>query len=213
MVARSGKEIDDYIKTLRKRWRRADQLAKDLLIHVTSFFRDPGAYEALAKTVIPELVRQHAPDQPIRIWVAGCSTGEEAYSLAMLFVEELAAAKLSTKLQLFASDVSPEAVAYGRNGVFPESIKATSRRSGSRASSRTRDQGYRVRRELRDCIVFTVQDLLTDPPFSRLDLISCRNLLIYLHARRTGEGLVPVPSLRYGKVGSCLLALRRRSAS
>jgi len=73
---------------------------------VTRFFRDPGAYEALAKTVVPELVRQHASDQPIRIWVAGCSTGEEAYSLAMLFVEELAAAKLSTRLQLFASDVS-----------------------------------------------------------------------------------------------------------
>lgn len=182
MVLAGVREINDYIKTLREDGAELDQLAKDLLIHVTSFFRDPGAYEALAKTVVPELVRQHAPDQPIRIWVAGCSTGEEAYSLAMLFVEELAAAKLSTKLQIFASDVSPEAVTYGRNGVFPESIKRDVSADRLVRFFTHENQGYRVRRELRDCIVFTVQDLLSDPPFSRLDFISCRNLLIYLHA-------------------------------
>jgi two-component system CheB/CheR fusion protein len=182
MTLAGVKEIDDYIKTLRKDAAELDQLAKDLLIHVTSFFRDPAAYEALAKTVIPELVRQHAADQPIRIWVAGCSTGEEAYSLAMLFVEELGAAKLSTKLQIFASDVSPEAVTYGRNGLFPESIKVDVSAARLAHFFTHESQSYRVRRALRDCIVFTVQNLLTDPPFSRLDFISCRNLLIYLHA-------------------------------
>lgn len=168
------KEIDEYVKALRKDGAELDQLAKDLLIHVTRFFRDPGAYEALAKTVVPELVRQHASDQPIRIWVAGCSTGEEAYSLAMLFVEELTAVKLTTKLQIFASDVSPEAVTYGRNGVFPESIEVDVSAERLARFFTHQSHSYRVRRELRDCIVFTVQDLLSDPPFSRLDLISCR---------------------------------------
>jgi two-component system, chemotaxis family, CheB/CheR fusion protein len=174
------KKVDDYLKMLRKNSSELEQLAKDLLIHVTRFFRDPEAYEALAKTVIPELVRQHTPDQPIRIWVPGCSSGEEAYSLAMLFLEELSASKRSTKLQVFASDVSPEAIANGRKGVFPESIGAdVSQERLARFFVRESD-GYRVRRELRDSIVFTVQDLLTDPPFSRLDLVSCRNVLIYL---------------------------------
>ena len=91
--------IDDYVKTLREDGSELELLAKDLLIHVTSFFRDPAAFEALAKSVIPELVGRHAADQPIRIWVPGCSTGEETYSLAMLFVEQLAAAKSSSKLQ------------------------------------------------------------------------------------------------------------------
>ena len=174
------KEIDDYLKTVRQNDSELELLAKDLLIHVTSFFRDPAAFEALAKSVIPDLVREHAPDQPIRIWVPGCSTGEETYSLVMLFVEELAAQKNSSKLQVFASDVSPEAVAYARNGVFPQSIKDdVSAERLARFFSRE-NHGYRVRRDLRDPIVFTVQDLLTDPPFSRLDFISCRNLLIYL---------------------------------
>ena len=195
------KEIDDYINALRKDGAELDQLAKDLLIHVTRFFRDPGAYEALAKTVVPELVRQHASDQPIRIWVAGCSTGEEAYSLAMLFVEELAAAKLSTRLQLFASDVSPEAVTYARNGVFPESIEVDVSAERLARFFTHESRSYRVRRELRDCIVFTVQDLLSDPPFSRLDLISCRNLLIYLHAEEQEKVLCMFHrSLRQGGI-------------
>ena len=98
----------------------------------------------------------------------------------MLFAEELAAAKKSIKLQMFASDVSPEAVAYGRNGVYPESIKAEVSAERLARFFTHENHGYRVRRDLRDPIVFTVQDLLTDPPFSRLDFISCRNLLIYL---------------------------------
>ena len=180
-MALAGVEgIDDYLEKLRKDGAELELLAKDLLIHVTSFFRDPAVFEALAKSIIPDLVRQHPADRPIRIWVPGCSTGQETYSLAMLFLEELAAAKSNTKLQVFASDVSPEAVAYGRNGVYPESIKdEVSAERLARFFTRE-NQGYRVCRELRDPIVFTVQDLLTDPPFSRLDFISCRNLLIYL---------------------------------
>jgi two-component system CheB/CheR fusion protein len=180
MALAGAQEIDDYLKTLQKDGAELELLAKDLLIHVTQFFRDPAAFDALAKSVIPELVRQHAADQPIRIWVPGCSTGEETYSLAMLFMEELAAAKKSLKLQLFASDVSPEAVAYARNGVYSESIKDDVSAERLARFFTHENQGYRVRRDLRDSIVFTVQDLLADPPFSRLDFISCRNLLIYL---------------------------------
>jgi two-component system CheB/CheR fusion protein len=174
------KEVDDYIKTLRRDGTELGLLAKDLLIHVTRFFRDPAAHEALAKAVIPEMVRRHAADRPIRIWVPGCSTGEEAYSLAMLFTEELASAAQSSKLQIFASDLSPDVVARGRNGVFPEAIKTDVSAERLARFFTREDYGYRVCRELRDSIVFTVQDLLTDPPFSCLDFISCRNLLIYL---------------------------------
>jgi two-component system CheB/CheR fusion protein len=179
MVLTGVKDVDDYLKTLQKDRAELELLAKDLLIHVTSFFRDPPAFDALAKSVIPELVRQHSPDRPIRIWVPACSTGEETYSLAMLFLEELAAAR-NSKLKVFASDVSREAVAYARDGVFPESIKDDVSAERLARFFTHENHGYRVRRELRDSIVFTVQDLLTDPPFSRLDFISCRNLLIYL---------------------------------
>jgi two-component system CheB/CheR fusion protein len=174
------REVDDYIETLRRNGTELDLLAKDLLIHMTRFFRDPAALSALAKAVIPEMVRRHRADQPIRIWVPGCSTGEEAYSLAMLFTEELSSAAQSSKLLIFASDLSPDVVACGRNGVFPEAIKTDVSVERLARFFTREDQGYRVRRELRDSIVFAVQDLLTDPPFSCLDFISCRNLLIYL---------------------------------
>jgi len=180
MAAAGIKEFNDYIKMLRKDSGEVELLAKDLFIHVTSFFRDPDAYEALARTVVPELVRQHAADGPIRAWVPGCSTGEEAYSLAMLFFEELAAVRRTLKLQIFASDVSADAVNYGRNGTYPDSIKADVSAERLARFFTPEQHGYRVSRDLRDSIVFTVQDLLIDPPFSHLDLISCRNLLIYL---------------------------------
>ena len=180
MAAAGVKEVDDYIKTLRTDVSELERLAKELLIHLTRFFRDPAACASLAKTVIPELVRQRATEEPIRIWIPGCSTGEEAYSIAMLFVEELAATQRNEKLQVFASDVSREAVAFSRAGLFSESIKAhVSAKRLARFFTRE-NQGYRVCGELRELVVFTVHDLLADPPFSRLDFISCRNLLIYL---------------------------------
>jgi two-component system, chemotaxis family, CheB/CheR fusion protein len=180
MALAKVKEIDNYIETLREDGHELELLARELLIHVTSFFRDPAAFAALAKTVIPQVVRQHAGDQPIRAWVPGCSSGEEAYSIAMLFFEEFAAAQRSLKLQIFASDVSPEAIAHGRSGLYPGSIKADVSAERLARFFTREDQGYRVTRNLRDSITFTVQDVLTDPPLSRLDLISCRNLLIYL---------------------------------
>ena len=174
-------DMAQYAELLRRDPRELDLLAKDLLINVTSFFRDPEVFELLAKQIVPELVvRARSDNHPVRIWVAGCSTGEETYSLVMLFREEITASNLDVKLQVFASDVDPDAVAAAREGLYPETIAAeVSPARLSRFFSKE-DRGYRVSPELRSVVVFTVQDLLADPPFSRLDLVSCRNVLIYL---------------------------------
>lgn len=190
MAAAGIKEIEDYVKILRKDDRELELLARNLLIHVTRFFRDPPAYEALAKIVIPELVREHSEDQAIRVWVPGCSTGEEAYSLAMLFFEELGAEKRSAKLRIFASDVNPDAVAYARNGIYSDSIKTDVSAERLDRFFTHEDQSYRVKRDLRESMVFTIQDLLNDPPFMRLDFISCRNLLIYLQPEEQERALL-----------------------
>ncbi len=179
MAAAGIEQIANYISKLREDGNEIELLAKDFLIHITSFFRDAAAFEGLAKTVVAALV-QLAADQPIRVWVPGCSTGEEAYSLAMLFFEEFAAAKRGVKLQIFASDISAEALDFARNGVYPEAITADVSVELLQRFFTRQDQGYRINRELREAIVFTDHDLLGDPPFSRIDLVSCRNLLIYL---------------------------------
>ena len=180
-VALAGVDDSDrYLDMLRENPAEIELLAKDLLINVTSFFRDPKAFEFLAEEVIPDLVSRHSVDRPLRIWIAGCSTGEETYSLAMLFLEEIAAAKRNIKLQVFASDVDEDAVAIAREGRYPELIAADVSPLRLTRFFTREEHGYRVVPELRAVVVFTAQDVLADPPFSRLDLISCRNLLIYL---------------------------------
>src|ERR1700722_16268593 len=180
MGATDSANMDHYIQTLRRDPSELDLLAKDLLINVTSFFRDPLVFTVLADKVIPDMVRSHAPDRPIRVWIAGCSTGEETYSLTMLLREEIAEAKLGIKLQVFASDVDPDAIAIAREGLYPESIEADVSAARIARFFSKEDHRYRISPELRASVVFTVQDVLADPPFSRLDLVSCRNLLIYL---------------------------------
>ncbi|MEO9130357.1 MAG: CheR family methyltransferase, partial [Sphingomonas sp.] len=144
---------------------------------------DPKTFDLLASKVIPDLVKNHDGDHPLRVWVAGCSSGEEAYSLAILFMEAIAAARRPIKLQMFASDVDPDAVARAREGLYPDALAVDITPERLKRFFVHDDQGYRVTADLRDTIVFTVQDVLSDPPFSRLDLISCRNLLIYLTPR------------------------------
>uniref|UniRef100_A0A9E7ZL93 histidine kinase n=1 Tax=Bosea sp. NBC_00436 TaxID=2969620 RepID=A0A9E7ZL93_9HYPH len=182
-MAMASIETDDiarYLDVLMRDGKELDRLATDLLINVTSFFRDPAVFRLLSERIIPDLVRRHSVDQPLRIWIAGCSTGEETYSLAMLFREAITAAKREIKLQIFASDVDADAVAAAREGLYPETIAAeVSAERLARFFSKD-DHGYRILPELRATIVFAVQDILGDPPFSRLDLVSCRNLLIYL---------------------------------
>jgi two-component system, chemotaxis family, CheB/CheR fusion protein len=174
------RDIDRYLAILRSDPGERDVLAKDLLINVTNFFRDANVFDVLANRIVPDLIRSQPPDHTLRIWVAGCSTGEEAYSLVMLFREQIAEAKLNIKLQVFASDVDPDAVAIARAGIYSEAIAADVSPARLARFFSKEDNGYRVSPELRGAVVFTVQDLLADPPFSRLDMVSCRNLLIYL---------------------------------
>ena len=174
------KTVGEYFDLLLRDADERDQLSRDLLINVTGFFRDPSVFDFLEKEVMPNLVRDHAPDRPLRIWVAGCSSGEETYSLAMLLREHIAAANRGVTLQVFASDVDPDAIAIARDGLYPQSIETEVSASRLSAFFTREDHSYRVSPELRASVVFTVQDLLADPPFARLDFVSCRNLLIYL---------------------------------
>jgi two-component system CheB/CheR fusion protein len=171
--------IDRYLDILKKDSSELARLGNDLLINVTSFFRDPKVFALLADKIIPDLVRAHPQGQALRIWIAGCSTGEETYSLAMLFVEQIAAAKRNIKLQVFASDLDPSAIATAREGLYPDTIEADVSPERLARFFSKEERHYRVLPALRLTVVFTVQDVLSDPPFSRLDLISCRNLMIY----------------------------------
>jgi two-component system CheB/CheR fusion protein len=169
-----------YFDLLNASQGEVDLLAKDLLINVTRFFRDTKVFEDLAQDALPQMLREHPPGESVRVWVVGCSTGEEAYSIAILLREALAAAQSDLKLQIFASDVDPDAVASAREGLYPDSIAADVSPERLERFFSHEDRGYRVSPDVRSVVVFTVQDVLTDPPFSRIDLITCRNLLIYL---------------------------------
>jgi two-component system CheB/CheR fusion protein len=168
-----------YLAMLTANAAEATALADDLLINVTRFFRDPEVFDFLAENTIAELVK-HADGNPIRLWVAGCSTGEETYTLAILFSEAIKAAGMDIKLQIFASDADTQAVAVAREGVYPFSIEAQVSASRLERFFIREEHGYRVAPGLRASIVFAVQDVLADPPFSKLNMISCRNLMIYL---------------------------------
>jgi two-component system CheB/CheR fusion protein len=180
MAAIATGDTDRYLELLRGNSSELNLLARDLLINVTSFFRDSKVFDLLADKIVPDLVRNHSLDDSLRIWVAGCSTGEETYSLAMLFREQIVAAKRNIKLQVFASDVDPDAVVRAREGLYQNAIEADVSPERLARFFSKEGSNYRVLPELRAAVVFTVQDVLADPPFSRLDLVSCRNLLIYL---------------------------------
>ncbi|WP_299436605.1 chemotaxis protein CheB [uncultured Rhodospira sp.] len=180
MGLKGARTIDDYLVLVREDPREATALSRDLLINVTSFFRDPEAWEALRETVIAPLVTRQDTDRPIRAWVPGCATGEEAYSLAMLLIEEVEAARVAISVRVFATDASEDALAIGREGVYPASVvEALPERRVQRFFTRE-DDTFRVRPTLRDAVTFAPQNLLCDPPFSRMDLVTCRNVLIYL---------------------------------
>jgi two-component system CheB/CheR fusion protein len=174
--------MDEYVRFLRETPGEVDALFRDLLIGVTRFFRDPEAFQVLEDTVIPGIFADRADGSVIRVWVPGCSTGEEAYSIAILLQERLEAMKLGFQVQIFATDIDSEAIAAARAGLYPASIAPDV--SPERLSRFfTADDGgatYRIHKGIRDLLVFSEQDLTRDPPFSRLDLISCRNLLIYM---------------------------------
>jgi two-component system CheB/CheR fusion protein len=174
--------IDAYVERLQKDPDEITLLFRDLLIGVTSFFRDPDAFRALETLVISKILDGKGADQEVRVWVPGCSTGEEVYSIAILLREHMDKLPSAPKVQIFGSDIDEGALTVARNGRYPESLlKNISRERLERYFVLERD-GYRVVKEMRDMCIFSPHSVLRDPPFSRIDLISCRNLLIYLQA-------------------------------
>ena len=172
--------LENYLKFLQRTPAESEMLFRDLLIGVTRFFRDPEVFKMLEDEVIPRL--GDANSMVVRVWSAGCSTGEEAYSLAMLLAEHMGAMDRTCTLQVFATDIDSRAIATARAGVYPASIAAdiTPGRLARFFTLEPEGHAYRVRKALRDMIIFSEQDVIRDPPFSKLDLILCRNLLIYL---------------------------------
>lgn len=174
--------LSDYVKLLNERPAEVEALFQDILINVTGFFRDPEVFEALVERVYPKLFKERRAADPVRIWVCGCSTGEEAYSLAMTLIEHLGEHVNGLTVQIFATDIDEHAISMAREGIYPEGIAGdVSARRLKRFFTRTAS-GYRVNKSVRDMCVFAVQNVVKDPPFSRLDLVCCRNLLIYLES-------------------------------
>ncbi len=172
--------LDDYLVFLKGRQKEVEDLYSDLLIRVTGFFRDAEVFEALRTGILPALMKDRDENSPLRIWVPGCATGEEVYSLAICAMELAGALGVSCPVQIFGTDVSDAAVDRARSGVYPENIAADVSPDRLRRFFTKVDGSYRVTKAVRDCCVFARQNLTKDPPFSKLDLISCRNVMIYL---------------------------------
>ncbi|MBA4065593.1 MAG: hypothetical protein C0501_18140 [Isosphaera sp.] len=172
--------IGEYAKVLRQTAAEVSALADDLLIHVTGFFRDPEAWEALRAKVIEPLADERPDGGPVRAWVSACATGEEAYTLAMLLLEAAEARAKRFDIKVFATDMAERALGQARAGVFPGGIESEVSPGRLERFFDRDDAFYRVKKELREAVIFAPQNVLQDPPFSRLDIATCRNLLIYL---------------------------------
>ncbi|PYX07702.1 MAG: hypothetical protein DMG88_13550, partial [Acidobacteria bacterium] len=189
MVSHRLEKLKDYIRFIKQNQGEVDELYRDILIHVTGFFRDSEAFNALRKTVFPVLFRDRKPDDgPVRIWIPGCSTGEEAYSIAIALVEymwdearNVSPASATTKVvQIFASDISDAALDRARSGLYTEAAVTEVSPERLQRFFVKLEGGYQISKSIREMVIFAKQNLAHDPPFSNLDLISCRNLLIYL---------------------------------
>ena len=226
MAVHQLEAMDDYVKYLQKTPSEVEALFRDLLIGVTSFVRDPEAFKTLEEKVIPGLFEGKPAGAAVRIWSPGCSTGEEAYSLAILLQERLEALKQSYKVQIFATDIDSRAIATARTGLYPASITADvpPERLARFFSVEPDGSTCRIHKSIRDMVVFSEQDVIRDPPFSRLDLISCRNLLIYMgnelqkkliplfhYALRPGGFLFLGTSETVGDFGDLFTVLNRKA--
>jgi two-component system CheB/CheR fusion protein len=176
-------KIADYVKYLKQTPHEVDILFKDMLIGVTNFFRDPEAFKVLKEQVLPALLKNKDRDSLIRIWSVGCSTGEEAYSMAILFSEAMELVKQHFNIQVFASDIDAQAIDYARLGTYPDSIAADVSQERLNQYFVKENNVYKVKKKIRDMILFAVQSVIKDPPFSKIDLVSCRNLLIYMDSK------------------------------
>src|SRR5882672_3565686 len=173
-------ELKGYVQFLQHHPAEVEALYEDILIKVTSFFRDLDAFEALKTEVFPSILKHRSPEEPIRVWVPGCSTGEETYSQAIALLEFLGNRRADTPIQLFGTDLGQGSIEKARAGIYPQSIAADVSPERLRRFFVKVEGGYRINKTIRDICVFARQNLLQDPPFSRIDVISCRNVLIYL---------------------------------
>ena len=180
MVVHKIEKLDDYVKNLRSNPAELKALYQDMLINVTSFFRNPRVFDALKLQVFPNILRNRPPESAIRIWTPGCASGEETYSLAILLLEFLGEKAPHVPIQLFGTDVSEPSITKARAGVYPENIRGDVSPERLRRYFTQTEGGYRISKNIRDICIFAQHNLLNDPPFSQMDLICCRNLLIYL---------------------------------
>ncbi len=184
MVRRMGllglQKLEDYVNYLQEHPSEIGKLYNDLLINVTSFFRDPESFKSLQKLVFPIICQNKSQSLPIRIWVAGCATGEEVYSIAICLLEFLDDYPIKTAIQIFATDISEQAIETARAGVYHQNLMTDISPERLRRFFTPADGGYQISKLVRELCIFARQNLTSDPPFSRLDLISCRNMLIYL---------------------------------
>ena len=181
MAIKNFESVGEYVRYLEQKPAEVDALFHDLLIGVTNFFRNPAAFETLRKKVIPDLFTGNHPDSAIRVWVPGCSTGEEAYSIGILLKEQMEMMNQIFQVQIFATDIDSQAIERARSGVYPPIISVDiSPERLERFFIPGSDGNYRIQKSIRDMIVFSEHDIIKDPPFFKLDLISCRNVLIYM---------------------------------
>ncbi|HYA77639.1 MAG TPA: CheR family methyltransferase [Verrucomicrobiae bacterium] len=180
MVIHKIEKMDEYAGYLRNNKQELQALYDDLLIGVTSFFREPETFNELCQKVFPQLIRDRTMETPIRVWVPGCSTGEEVYSIAIVLQEFLERNGKSGQLHIFGTDISEKNIERARQGVYPESIVEPISADRKKHFFSKTEQGFQINKSIRDMCIFAKQDLTHDPPFSNLDLISCRNVLIYL---------------------------------
>lgn len=205
---------ETYLRYLQANPQEQELLFNELLIGVTSFFRDPPAWEALRDEAIPALLAARPNGGQLRAWVAGCSTGEEAFSLAIVFREavEKLRPKVSYSLQIFATDLDPHAIAKARRGAYPANIASDVTPTRLRRFFVKEHEGtFRVIKEIRESVVLAQQDVTRDPPFTRMDLVLCRNLLIYLEPDLQRR-LIPLFHYSLARAGSSSSARRRPSA-
>jgi two-component system CheB/CheR fusion protein len=174
--------IPDYLSYLEHNPQEATILFKELLIGVTSFFRDPQAFEALTDCLTANLLAEKPKDYAVRVWVPGCSSGEEVYSIAMILRERMDKLRKNFKVQIFGTDIDPDGIDMARAGLYPASIVADLTPERLKRFFVREGGAYRIKKEIREMAVFAIQDVLKDPPFTKLDLLTCRNLLIYLDA-------------------------------
>jgi two-component system CheB/CheR fusion protein len=180
MIVHKMEKLEEYVRYLQANSSETKALYQDMLINVTSFFRNPPMFDALTSVVFPSLMKQRNPETVIRVWTPGCASGEETYSLAISLLEFLGNKAAEVPIQFFGTDVSEPSILKARAGVYPENIQSDVSTERLRRYFTRVEGGYRISKAIRDMCIFAQHNVLNDPPFSQMDLIGCRNLLIYL---------------------------------